>query len=839
MDERHWWIAGRVQETFRIGGEADSPTVLEEFFLLPENLQLINEFLQAAGPQTIFFFSETEDKTQLTKWDLRIKSDLLNCRHLYGWGGGSEKGSHPTILYFMRAETSTDVDPVRMEREIFCGEIKESPVENLKCLLTELFFPVLRAQADWGSCSQESVAHFLSGLDKYVVAIQDVSTMAKSEKQQILKRPTHVISPDFLQQRSAILDSDIVNEHEALVLDWIKTIDQILMEAVDERVLDITTTPLTELDRWHRRHKILGSITEQLRGKECKTVIGLLISAKSRLLKKWKSVDISITDASNATKDRVKYLEALFRHFDAIANENDPSNLISNVLPALFTAIKQMDTISRFFARNGYLGLLLTKVSNQLAQSCREFIRGSLVTPTAEDRLWEKVREHVDDEGELMPHHVAVQDRKMNRDRIRSTAHLGKSTLYERIQACLALHTYFQDALRQLRESLIRSPGMRRYSSSSSISTVPGKAPSPYTTKTSKPYVKLSSSITSSLDHQHDYQGSGVAMTDEDTLMYHMETLCRRLKQFLDVILKLHQFKRLSRQTVGLRKPSREDLMLDADSESESINEFSGQEDHTATDPANAEITVYQAEPFRQALSAGGPLQTLIEEDEAQISQEGPALPTEQYEVERETAEHSSEFELLEMTKDGNYNGDDDDGELQLSVEEKEILANLYDPEDPEEEGSTLSTVIKENLHQMIDTLAQTVDADVLLDIERREHNPFEEGYSEFLVLNQQLERYISVYIQALFLRRMQTNEALSILQRFSAVSHRQGIQPMIGECYVMVFDWFCEELKEIQAAYESFKDDPVVPRNMPPATGAIFWSRQLLSRIEEIMKVC
>ncbi|XP_078503742.1 dynein axonemal heavy chain 5-like [Lissotriton helveticus] len=875
MDERHWWIAGRVQETFQVGGKADSPAILEEFFLLPENLQLINEFLQAAGPQTIFFFSETEEKTELTKWDLRIKSDLLNCRHLQGLGGGSEKGLRPTILYFMHAETSTDVDPVRMEREIFCGEIKESPVENLKCLLTELFFPVLRAQTDWGSCSQESVAHFLSGLDKYVAAIQDVSTMAKTEKQQILKRPTHIISPDFLQQRSAILDSDIVNEHEALVLDWIKTIDQILMEAVDERVLDITTTPLTELDRWHRRQKILGSITEQLRGKECKTVIGLLISAKSRLLKKWKSVDISITDASNATKDRVKYLEALYRHFDAIANENDPSNLLSNVLPALFTAIKQMDTISRFFARNGYLGLLLTKVSNQLAQSCREFIRDSLVTPSAEDRIWEKVREHIEDEGELMLHHTTLQDRKMIRDRIRSTATLGKSTLYERIQACLALHTYFQDALRQLRESLIRSPGMRRYSSSSSISTVPGKAPSPYTAKTNKPYVKLSSSITSSLDHQHDYQGSGVPMTDEDTLMYHLETLCRRLKQFLDVILKLHQFKRLSRQTEGVRKPSREDLILDVDSDSESINEFTGQEEQTAAvkilietvkdyvlmfptpqddvddnntnanntsniiiNPTKADVAVYQAEPFRQALSAGGPLQTLIEEDEAQISLEGPALPMEQYDVERETAGHSSEFELLEMTKDENYNGADDEGELQLSSEEKEILANLYDPEDQEEEGSTLSTVIKEKLHQMIDTLAQTVDTDVLLDIERREHNPFEEGYSEFLVLNQQLERYISVYVQALFLRRMQTKEALSILQRFSAVSHRQGIQPMIGECYVMVFDWFCEELKEIQATYESFKDDPVVPRNMPPVAGAIFWSRQLLSRIEEIMKV-
>ena len=33
------------------------------------------------------------------------------------------------------------------------------------------------------------------------------------------------------------------------------------------------------------------SITEQLKGKECKSVIGILITAKSRLLKKWKIID--------------------------------------------------------------------------------------------------------------------------------------------------------------------------------------------------------------------------------------------------------------------------------------------------------------------------------------------------------------------------------------------------------------------------------------------------------------------------------------------------------------------------------------------------------------------
>lgn len=49
--------------------------------------------------------------------------------------------------------------------------------------------------------------------------------------------------------------------------------------------------PLSELDRWKRRQKLLISVTDQLKGKECKSVIAVLITAKSKVLKKWKMID--------------------------------------------------------------------------------------------------------------------------------------------------------------------------------------------------------------------------------------------------------------------------------------------------------------------------------------------------------------------------------------------------------------------------------------------------------------------------------------------------------------------------------------------------------------------
>ena len=55
--------------------------------------------------------------------------------------------------------------------------------------------------------------------------------------------------------------------------------------------MDPNAGPLSELERWKRRHRLLVSITEQLKSKECKAVTHVLVTAKSRLLKKWKIID--------------------------------------------------------------------------------------------------------------------------------------------------------------------------------------------------------------------------------------------------------------------------------------------------------------------------------------------------------------------------------------------------------------------------------------------------------------------------------------------------------------------------------------------------------------------
>ena len=72
-----------------------------------------------------------------------------------------------------------------------------------------------------------------------------------------------------------------------------------------------------------------------------------------------------ITDAFNNVRDRVRYLETLSPHLEPLegAAPPSPAQVISTILPSLVATMKQMEGVSRVYARSGYLGIFCIKVS--------------------------------------------------------------------------------------------------------------------------------------------------------------------------------------------------------------------------------------------------------------------------------------------------------------------------------------------------------------------------------------------------------------------------------------------------------------------------------------------
>ena len=69
-----------------------------------------------------------------------------------------------------------------------------------------------------------------------------------------------------------------------------------------------------------------------------------------------------LTDAFNTTKDRVWFLLTLQPLTDAINAAETPASIIGGTLPNLLVTVKQMESLSRSYAKSGYLGIVFKKV---------------------------------------------------------------------------------------------------------------------------------------------------------------------------------------------------------------------------------------------------------------------------------------------------------------------------------------------------------------------------------------------------------------------------------------------------------------------------------------------
>ncbi|ESO89151.1 hypothetical protein LOTGIDRAFT_229063 [Lottia gigantea] len=817
MDERHWWIAGKIQESFKIGGY-DNPTLLEDFMCEETTLSLINKFLRSGGPCRLFFYCERPENGLLSTRELHSTGNLAALKDV--------ELDSVTILYFLRNKTEKDVDPSRMERDIFCGELKHNTIETLNTLLSDIYIPLIRAQKDWGQCNEEGQSNLIQNMDKFVTALNETTASMHSSKQLMLKLPENIVLNDFKLQRAAALDSQIIGDYEELVTDWMNTIETIIVDTSDERFMDPNAGPLSELERWRRRQRLLTSLTEQLKSKECKAVIGVLITAKSRLLRRWKIIDVGITDAMNDTKDKVKYLESLRRHFDQLYNDATPHSIMNTAIPGLTNSIKQMESISRYYGRVGFLGIVLAKVTNQIVLACKEHIKECTMNIVEdEDYLWKKVSTEINRDNLNMTDPQQKLLRSQIESKLKGARSKGKESkdigvidksLYGRLRSCLTLQSFYREALRSLRDSLGNVTNLSHFSSVSSFvgaSLMSSRSKQTTATSMSRPTLSPSKKTLSLFG---DNVGHGVPLTDEDAILSHFDSFCGRIRQLLDVMNTMSQYSRMVSVSTGIPRPRKEDLVIEEPEQDEKYRYKKEAQEKKAQELKEeySKTPVLDLNIDRNQLGAIAEDEETIDDDKKE--EEGKKISHN---------DHGDEIFDVVNTKNG------------LTEEELAIIRRYYN-EDDEDEGPSISSIIEEQVSNMTKSMSENVTTKTLLDVESKDKEKFDHHYNSYINIVQELEKFLAAYMHAIFVRKMKTQQGLEIITKFAPIQSRPGIRGTISDKFVEVFNWYESDLEDVQKIYEKNKDHPLTVRNAPPVAGAIYWSRQLLKRIEDPMKV-
>lgn len=82
---------------------------------------------------------------------------------------------------------------------------------------------------------------------------------------------------------------------------WCKQTDALLAESEASTATTSMTDesgPDTELEFWRVRMAKFNSVTEQLKSKECRLVMGVCSTARSKQYKRWKEVDVKVLGPS-------------------------------------------------------------------------------------------------------------------------------------------------------------------------------------------------------------------------------------------------------------------------------------------------------------------------------------------------------------------------------------------------------------------------------------------------------------------------------------------------------------------------------------------------------------
>ncbi|XP_050932031.1 dynein axonemal heavy chain 5 [Lates calcarifer] len=400
LDGRHDYILSIVASCLGLE-KAD----VEDAILEGNQIDRMEQFFVVEGlPHLMFYYQDTEP-VEAAAAAAAAPSQLVaqqpgrSKKFKMFVTDGRDVALTGVCVFFTRANTSKTITSENIHRDVNFNMLDTTEgglLKSVEQLLSDIFIPTLRKMNHgWGELAspqaQAVKQEFISSLESFVSvlagaqeSLQEKVTLKECDTfdLRVLKGPS-----DYMAAASS---TETTEKIEACMKVWIKQIEQVLAESDQLRKEADDLGPRAELDHWKRRMSRFNYLLDQLKSPDVKAVLGVLLMAKSKLIKSWRELDTRITDAANEAKDNVKYLYSLEKFCDPLYN-SDPVSMV-DAIPGLINAIRMIHSISRYYNTSEKITSLFVKVTNQMITACKAYI-----TNNGSNSIWDQPQQVVAD----------------------------------------------------------------------------------------------------------------------------------------------------------------------------------------------------------------------------------------------------------------------------------------------------------------------------------------------------------------------------------------------------------------------------------------------------------
>ncbi|GBG28853.1 Dynein heavy chain 5, axonemal [Hondaea fermentalgiana] len=493
-------MIGKINEGFGLRDE----DFVEKSLRDDETLAQINAFFAADGPDVLLFFYQDG---QLFLTD------------------GKSQGLTGLCVYFVRVRVAN-----KPKRELAASEAGDNAIsfgtlngallDSYESVLAKSLKPLIDAKSSWSQASGKEAREFCVGLGKFTDSVQDQLKSLTSGLE--LAKPQTALFETALQNTR--VPPEVAVHFVDLLSNWCEKVESFL-EDEDQTKRDAGEKgPISELEYWRRRTQRLMSITEQLKSKECRTVISVLQSLTKNaqqprimsaftafgqdfapsaggpgaaggpsggsgpsvggnnvhelnmqsvvsLLKRWRQIDINITEAANEAKDNVKYLGTLEKFIEPLYS-GTPQTII-DALPALMNSIKMIYTIARYYNTSERMTTLFIKISNQLIINCKRYItRATSASNGTGDAAAQEKKQAViaaatasfSFKGPVVPATSSLAAAgQSDGDSVERIWDQDPERLLQALEACLQLNEAYQEQYHLTKDKLLAVPKGRQF----------------------------------------------------------------------------------------------------------------------------------------------------------------------------------------------------------------------------------------------------------------------------------------------------------------------------------------------------------------------------------------